>query len=171
MLPPAKRGLAEFLLRIIIWVRTFQLKRSRRNQVKKLYAGLGLSLFLSTVFLLAVISTNAAPQHGFSVKQYEDFHHALHPLEHEALPKKDFKRIRTKSALLVARGRAIVKLGVPAGTSADQKEEFVKGLESFSKALTKFRADARRGSNAQLKTSYSAVHDSFEMLAGMLPRS
>lgn len=138
--------------------------------MKKIYAAIVFALFLSTLFLLAVISTNAAPQHGFSVKQYEDFHHVLHPLEHEALPKKDFKRIRTKSALLVARGRAIVKLGVPAGTSADQKEEFVKGLETFSKALTKFRADARRGSNAQLKTSYSAVHDSFEMLAGMLPR-
>ena len=139
--------------------------------MKKINAAFVFALFMSTVFLLSVMSANAAPQHGFSVKQYEDFHHVLHPLEHEALPKKDFKRIRTKSALLVTRGRAVVKLGVPAGTSEDQKAEFAKGLKAFSKALTKFRADARRGTNAQLKTSYSAVHDSFEMLAGMLPRS
>jgi hypothetical protein len=139
--------------------------------VKKINAAFVFALFMSTVFLLSVMSASAAPQHGFSVKQYEDFHHVLHPLEHEALPKKDFKRIRTKAALLVTRGRAIVRLGVPAGTSEDQKAEFTKGLETFGKALTKFRSDARRGSNAQLKTSYSAVHDSFEMLAGMLPRS
>jgi len=111
-----------------------------------------------------------APQHGFSVKQYEAFHDVLHPLEHEALPKKDYRRIRAKSALLVKRGQAIVKLGVPAGTSDGQKEDFAKGLETFSKALAKFKSDARRGTNAQLKISYSAVHDSFEMLAGMLPR-
>lgn len=104
------------------------------------------------------------------MKQYEDFHHVLHPLEHEALPKKDFKRIRTKSALLVKRGLAIVELGVPAGTSEDQKEEFAKGLKTFSKALARFKTDARKGTNDQLRTSYSAVHDSFEMLAGMLPR-
>jgi hypothetical protein len=139
--------------------------------VKKINASVVFALFLSMVFLLPAMNIRAAPQHGFSVKQYEDFHHVLHPLEHEALPKNDFKRIRSKSALLVARGRAIVRLGVPKGTSQEQKEEFVKGLDSFSKALTKFRADARRGTNDQLKTSYSAVHDSFEMLAAMLPRS
>ncbi len=129
-----------------------------------------LALFLSTVFLLSATNISAAPQHGFSVKQYESFHHVLHPLEHEALPKGDFKRIRTKAGLLYSRGRAIVRLGVPAGTSAEQKAEFEKGLKTFSQALIKFRSDARRGTNDQLKISYSAVHDTFEMLAGMLPR-
>lgn len=151
----------------------FQLKRSRRIQVKKNYKGFSflLALLLSTAFLLSAIPAEAMPQHGFSVKQYETFHDVLHPLEHEALPKNDFKRIRTKAGLLYSRGRAIVRLGVPAGTSAEQKTEFEKGLKTFSAALSKFRSDARRGTNAQLKTSYSAVHDSFEMLAGMLPRS
>jgi hypothetical protein len=135
---------------------------------------------LSSVFAISLLlfpalfpssnTISAAPQHGFSVKQYEDFHHVLHPLEHEALPKNDFKTIRSKSALLVARGKAIVRLGVPKGTSEEQKAEFANGLNSFSQALTKFRADARRGTNDQLKTSYSAVHDQFETLAGMLPK-
>jgi hypothetical protein len=109
-------------------------------------------------------------KHGLSVKQYEDFHHVLHPLEHDALPKKDFRRIRTQSSVLVKRGRALVKLGVPKGTSVEHKQDFAKGLAKFNQALAKFRADARKGTDEQLKTSYTAVHDSFEMLAAMLPR-
>jgi len=95
----------------------------------------------------------------------------LHPLEHDALPKKDYRRIRSQANLLVKRGNAIVKLGVPNGTSEEKKEEFAKELNSFRKALTKFKADARTGTNSRLKESYSAVHNTFEMLAAMLPRS
>ncbi|HKR58105.1 MAG TPA: hypothetical protein VJS64_00120 [Pyrinomonadaceae bacterium] len=126
-----------------------------------------LSVF--TVLLLAV-PTIAVTQHGFSVKEYEEFHEVLHPLEHEALPKNDFARIRKQSSTLINHGREIVKLGVPDGTAADQQAEFKKELAKFNSALNKFRGHARRGSNSQLKTSYSAVHDSFEMLASMLPR-
>jgi len=126
--------------------------------------------FLSPALLSPVSAANAAAQHGFSVKQYERFHDVLHPLEHEALPKKDFRRIRAKSALLVKRGNAIVKLGVPRGTSREQRPEFKAGLKEFSKALVKFRTDARKGTNEQLRVSYSAVHNSFEMLASLLPR-
>ncbi len=133
-------------------------------------------LFLLTAFLLSTASlsapgaTNAAPQHGFSIKEYEKFHDVLHPLEHDALPKKDYRRIRSQANLLVKRGNAIVRVGVPSGTCEDKKEEFAKELDSFKKALVKFRADARTGTNSRLKASYSAVHDKFEMLAGMLPR-
>jgi hypothetical protein len=133
---------------------------------------------LSAVFLSNVwANNNAGPQegghgnkHGFGVRQYDHFHDILHPLEHEALPQKDFQRIRAKSAQLAQHGRAIVRLGVPRGTSKANRPEFVKELRKFSTALTKFRSDARRGTDEQLKTSYSAVHDSFEMLAAMLPR-
>ena len=110
-------------------------------------------------------------KHGFSVKQYEDFHHVLHPLQHDALPNKNFNEIRAKSVLLNKRGRAIVRLGVPRGTSKENRAEFAKALTKFSKALTKYSADARRGTDTQLEASYSAVHDSFEMLAAMLPRT
>lgn len=94
----------------------------------------------------------------------------LHPLEHEALPNNDFARIRSQSGKLIRHGKEIVKLGVPDGTAADQHAEFKKELAKFQSALNRFRTHARRGSNSQLKTSYSAVHDSFEMLASMLPR-
>lgn len=122
-------------------------------------------------------TTAASPQeghgnkHGMSVKQYEDFHSVLHPLEHEALPNNDFRRIRAQSSLLFKRDKALVRLGVPKGTSEEHKEDFAKGLINFNNVLAKFRADARRGTNEHLKTSYSAVHDSFEMLAAMLPRA
>ena len=137
-------------------------------------------LVVATLFLTLVaggwIANPAYAQeghakHGFSVKQYEDFHDVLHPLQHEALPNKDFKLIRAKSALLKRRGQAIVRLGVPRGTSKENRAEFVSELGKFRKALTKYRADARRGTDAQLEASYSAVHDSFEMLVAMLPRS
>ena len=130
------------------------------------------SLALATLafFVALVVPFVAAAQHGFSVKQYGEFHDVLHPLEHEALPNKDFRRIRIKSGELVKHGRRIVKLGVPAGTVDDQKADFKKELVKFNSAMTRFRADARKGSDAQLKTSYSALHDSFETLASMLPR-
>jgi hypothetical protein len=128
--------------------------------------------FLFVTFVLVIgIGFAAQAQHGFSVPQYEEFHDVLHPLEHEALPKHDFKTIRAKAPELVRRGKAIVAVGVPAGTADDRKADFSKQLKAFDKALGKFRSDARTGSNTRLKKSYSAVHDQFEMLASMLPRS
>ena len=137
---------------------------------------LALSALLIT--FSAVATSYATPQHqgehqskhGLSVKEYEDFHSVLHPLQHDALPKKDFARIRAQSALLVKRGKAVVKLGLPKGTSDEHKEEFTNGLTKFSAALAKFKADAKKGTDEQLNASYGAVHDSFEMLAALLPR-
>jgi hypothetical protein len=106
----------------------------------------------------------------FSVKEYDEFHEVLHPLEHEALPKNDFATIRARASELVTLGQAITKLGVPRGTKQEHFEEFKKELKKFRSALTRFRSAAKSGTDQQLKTSYSAVHDSFEMLAGMLPR-
>jgi hypothetical protein len=137
------------------------------------YYGTGAATaFVALLFATSLTSASllAAAQHTFSVKEYDHFHDVLHPLEHEALPAKDYRRIRANAKQLVTRGRAIVKVGVPAGTSEDQKEAFASELKEFSQALNKFRADARRSNNARLRTSYSAVHDSFEMLVAMLPR-
>lgn len=149
--------------------------------MKRFYSGFAVALaalLLSTAFLFSATITKARTQHkgeheskhGLSVKQYEDFHSVLHPLEHDALPKKDFRRIRSQSSLLVKRGKTLVKLGVPRGTSEEHKEEFAQGLVKFNQALAKFKSDARKGTDEQLTASYSAVHASFEMLAAMLPR-
>ncbi len=109
-------------------------------------------------------------KHSFGFKEYDAFHDVLHPLEHEALPKGDYAKIRSDAKELIKRGDAIVKLGVPRGTKTESVEDFKKQLDEFAKALVKFGGDAESGTDADLKTSYSAVHDLFEELARMLPR-
>lgn len=118
---------------------------------------------------VATVSAAAIAQHHFSIKEYEEFHDVLHPLEHEALPNKDYRRIRSQTTELVKRGKAIVKGGVPEALVDQKREEFTAELKSFDSALNKLRSVARRGSNTKLATSYSAVHDSFEKLMSMLP--
>jgi hypothetical protein len=124
------------------------------------------ALLLVVACLLIPVSSFGS---DFSVKEYDEFHKVLHPLEHEALPKNDFATIRARSGELITLGQAITKLGVPRGTKQEHVENFKKELKKFRSALSKFRTAAKSGTDQQLKTSYSAVHDSFEMLAAMLP--
>lgn len=130
---------------------------------------------ISLLILLSVVATfpNSPIVVGasFEVKEYEEFHRVLHPLEHEALPKQDFPRIRAKADELVKLGNMIVELGVPPGTSEANVEGFKTELKRFSDSLVRFSADAKNGTDEQLKGSFDSVHDSFEMLMGMLPRS
>ncbi|HEX8174806.1 MAG TPA: hypothetical protein VF543_06780 [Pyrinomonadaceae bacterium] len=128
-------------------------------------------LVLSAIIIsgLTLLLSPVALAEHFSVREYEEFHDVLHPLEHEALPKGDFKTIREQAAELARRGDAILKLGVPAGVKKEQTDEFKEGLKKFAGALNKFRRDAGAGTDAELRESYSAVHDSFEMLAALLP--
>ena len=125
---------------------------------------------LTVVTLFLMLTPIGRAEEYFSVKEYNVFHDLLHPLEHEALPAKDFQRIRSNAAELVRRGEAIVRVGVPKGTAERYVEDFRKELKKFKTALGKLRTHAKRGTDAQLEASFSAVHDSFEMLAGMLPR-
>jgi len=134
-----------------------------------------LILVMTAGCCLAVVGVGSSAAVGsidepFSVKEYSEFHHLLHPLQHEALPAKDFKRIRANAGELVKRGQAMVRVGVPKGTAEKQVEEFRRELKKFKDALGKFRQDSKKGTDEQLEASFSAVHDSFEMLAGMLPR-
>jgi hypothetical protein len=127
---------------------------------------IALPLAMLTLFALAT----AVSADEFSVKEYGEFHDVLHPLQHEALPAKDFKRIRANAGELVKRGQAMVRVGVPKGTAEKQVEEFRRELKKFEDALDKFRQHSQNGTDEQLEVAFSAVHDSFEMLAGMLPR-
>ena len=73
---------------------------------------------LLTIAALLALTLMPAPAFGsesFSVKEYEKFHDVLEHLQHEALPNKDFRRIRSDAPELVKRGRAIVRLGVCRG--------------------------------------------------------
>jgi hypothetical protein len=125
---------------------------------------------LCSLFAMSAIAGSNQHSEGFGVKEYDDFHKVLHELQHEALPKNDFSRIRAKAEELVTLGDAIVQLGVPPGTSDAKVEEFRNALKTFGDALAKFHADVKEGTDEQLRQSYSSVHDSFETLADMLPR-
>src|SRR5215813_1055236 len=120
------------------------------------------------VFCSAVLMAVTADE--FGVKEYDDFHSLLHQLQHEALPKNDLATIRGRATELVTLGQAIVKRGVPEGTKSSNVQSFKKELEKFHAALNQYGADAKDGPDDKLKASYEAVHDSFEMLASMLPR-
>jgi hypothetical protein len=125
---------------------------------------------VSAVLLSVLVLTPAVSASNFSVQEYNEFHDVLHPLEHEALPAKDFQRIRANAGEFVKRGKALVKVGVPKGMAGANVEEFRRELGKFKSALNRFKKDAREGTDEQLENSFSAVHDSFEMLVGMLPR-
>jgi hypothetical protein len=103
----------------------------------------------------------------FGKAEFEAFHTVLRPLQHKALPAKDFKKIREKSELLVEKGEAIVNLGVP--KNIEKTAEYEKALQSFSDALVKYKSDAKSGTDAELKKSYLAVHDLYERLMNYLP--
>jgi len=128
-------------------------------------------VILSLMPLVSAAQQGHRGKHGFGVKQYAEFHDVLRPLQHDALPNKNFKEIRAKSATLLWRGRAIVRLGVPGGMSKRNRAEFAKELRKFSQSLARYNADARHGTDTRLGASFSAVHDSFEMLMAMLPRA
>lgn len=69
-------------------------KRTRRTFTLKQYCPIFTAASLALMFAVVMLSSSgASAQHGFSVKQYKEFHEVLHPLEHEALPAKDFRRI------------------------------------------------------------------------------
>jgi hypothetical protein len=135
-----------------------------------------LVLTLAAVFILTLevpnASTSTAVQHRFPIKEYELFHDVLEPLQHEALPQGDFRRIRAMANELVTRGKAIVALGIPPESpeaSKSQRRKFVKMLRKLDRALAIFKTDAQTGSNTDLKKSFTAVHDYFEGLADLVP--
>ena len=134
--------------------------------------GLAIALLTSTALgpVSAIAQGTHENKHGVGVRQFDAFHDVLHPLQHEALPNKDFQRIRNESASLHKRGRAIVLMGVPRNLTEENKKAYRLELQKFGSALTRFRNEALRGSDAQLEKTFTAVHDSFEMLASMLPR-
>jgi hypothetical protein len=135
------------------------------------------SQLVSALTLLAVFiitsrvpyaATNGAVQKEFRIEEYELFHDVLEPLQHEALPQGDFQRIRSMASELVTRGKAIVKLGVPPAPKTNRRD-FAKALRTFDRALAKFKAHAKSGSNARLEESFTIAHDSFEKLADLVP--
>ena len=111
-------------------------------------------------------------EHSFGVAQFDRFHDLLHPLQHEALPGRDFKTIRAKAAALYAAGRAAANAPVPRGVA--DRQAYRQQSAKFLKALGSFRRATRPGASASdeaVSAAFSRVHDEFEALAHMLPRN
>jgi len=114
-------------------------------------------------------AANAVVQQRFAIEEYQLFYEVLHPLQREALPQSDFQRVRYVANELVARGKAIVKLGVWKAAEGQNRRRFAEARRKFDRALDAFMGDARKDSNARLGKSLTAVLDSFETLADLAP--
>lgn len=134
------------------------------------------SISLAVMFMFGLVTFSSVAQehkneNKLPFKEYERFHRVLHPLQHESLPKKDYETIRSKTNELLSRGNAVVKMGVPYRTREDSREPFERELANFGRHLKALATNAEEGSDEQVKDSFTAVHDSFEMLVSMLPKS
>jgi hypothetical protein len=128
------------------------------------------ALALTAIFILVFgVSPGAghAVQRELRIAEYEGFLDVLEPLEREALPQKDFRRIREMAGELVIRGKEIVALGIPDGYGPVRR--FAMARKAFDRSLDRFKLDAKSGSNLRLKKAFVAVHDSFAELEDSLP--
>lgn len=134
----------------------------KRTQVAVL-----LLMAVLTITFAAPHTTNATTPQRFVVEEYQIFYQLLGQLQREALPQRDFQRIRSSANELVARGKAIVKIRLGKGRKS---EEFSDARRKFDRALNAFKSDAKKGNDSRLSNSFTAVHDSFEGLADEAPR-
>lgn len=107
-------------------------------------------------------------EQSFGIKEFDAFHHVLHPLQHEAIPKKDYQAIRAKAAELKTLGDAIVKLGTP--DSISKAKKYAQELKEFGEKLAKLQALSEKGTDKEIKKMFAEVHEEFEELAHMLPK-
>ena len=113
---PSNVGLVLARVSPICETALFKLAGGSLDLRRKMRRTIGALLFIGMAgMLFTMVSANTDEQ--FGVKEYDAFHQVLHPLQHEALPAKDFHRVRSNSAELVKRGREVVRLGVPKGTA------------------------------------------------------
>jgi hypothetical protein len=120
--------------------------------------------------LMIVTVSVAVSASDFSVREYNEFHDVLHPLEHEALPSKKLRANQVECRRICETRQSDCAARSTKNTDPGHAQAFRAELKKFKGALDRFKRDARDGTDTQLENSFSAVHDSFEMLVGMLPR-
>ena len=103
----------------------------------------------------------------FPIREMAVFHHILHPLVHDALPKGDFGAIREKLDTLLAEANAIHKAKLPK-KFAGRKEEFDNGSKKLVSQLTDMVAMKDIVDEATMEKLFNDMHESFESLAELL---
>jgi hypothetical protein len=141
-------------------------KRSRT------FSSLALPAILLLTLAVSPSARAAAAAHTYWANVYSFFQDVLDPLQDEAIPRGDVQRIRSMANELVTRGQAIVNLDVPEDVSNPYQRKFAEARRKFFRALSALAlaANSRAGTDAEVKKSFAAVHDSFERLAELAPR-
>ncbi len=103
----------------------------------------------------------------FPLKEMAVFHHILHPLVHDALPKGDFAAIRARLDTLLAEANAIHKAKLPK-KFAGRKQEFDNGSKELVSQLTDMVAMKDIVDEATMEKLFNDMHESFESLAELL---
>ena len=114
------------------------------------------------------LASPAGVQRRFTIDEYERFYEVLSPLHDVALTQNDLPQIRATAKELVARGEAIIKLGVPEAPRANRRA-FAKARNGFKKTLKSFSGRAKKGEAEEVKESLVALSQSFEKLVDLLP--
>lgn len=100
-------------------------------------------------------------------KKLDEFHELLHPLVHEAYPKKDFAAIRKGLPGLVTAGIAVKKASLPK-EMATKKNDFNKTSKKLVRQLTDLNKNKTKLSDEKFGEMFMEMHDTFEELMGMM---
>jgi hypothetical protein len=138
------------------------MKKSRR------FSGYIGAIILLLIVQIPVVPTDAVFQRRYPIPVYKRFNNEIDPLHHEAVPNRDFRRIRAMADELLKSGEQIVELGVPE-FPVPNRRRFATARQRFKKALAKFKTDAARQSDEKLTKSFTKLYDSFQELADLVP--
>ena len=103
---------------------------------------------------------------GTSVKELDAFHELLHPLVHDAYPKKDFETIKKGVPDLITSATVLTGVSLPKELSA-KKSTFKKDAKKLVKQLKDLDKKGKALSDKEYGKKFMEMHDTFEKLMDM----
>lgn len=123
------------------------------------------SMAAMAIALIMTTSVFGVQKHKFPTPELDAFHTVLHPLVHEALPKKDARRIRKNVAELNELGEKIIKSSLPKEISLEQEKNLKEQIDFFGAALNELvKISKKKGKDSELMKGLDSVHEEFEEL-------
>jgi hypothetical protein len=133
-------------------------------------------IVLSTVFLLASCQKKEAEhktememgeKHNFILKEIEEMHDYIHPLQHQALPNNDITAIKNGAPKLLEESRKILNAQLPENFK-DKETTFKELSQKLVKSCEELNARIVNGTDEEVKSAYIVVHEDFESLVEIL---
>lgn len=109
----------------------------------------------------------APPMGQIELKELDQFHELLHPLVHDAYPKKDFATIRTALPSLVKSATLVKNAKLPAELASKSKS-YDKQSKKLLQQLTDMDKKKAKMSDKDLGKKFMEMHDTFEELMGLV---